>query len=692
MTTEEVQPSRETPEALDERFCAAMDVAPVMVWVSDADKLCIWFNRPWLDFTGRTMAQEIGNGWAEGVHPDDLARCLSVYVESFDARRNFRMQYRLRAADGSYRCIDDTGAPRYGIGGEFLGYTGSCSDIHDLVEADKGLRQQKGALEQRIGETASRLKGEIAARHATEKDLRTSSTQLELLIEGITDCAIYMLDTSGTVSSWNSGAARIKGYTAAEIIGQHFSCFYTEPDRQDGLPARALRVAEAEGKFEAEGWRMRKDGTRFWAHVLIDPIRDETGVLVGFGKVTRDLTDLREVQTQLERARDSMLQVQKMEAVGQLTGGIAHDFNNLLMVIMGNIETAQRHSDPQTGLPSRLQGALTNAMHGARRAATLTQRMLAFSRRQPLAPKTLNLNKFIVGEVEFLQRTLGEDVQVEAVGGAGLWKVEVDVNQLEAALLNLAVNARDAMPHGGKLTIETCNAYLDVDYCRSHAEIETGQYVLLSVTDSGEGMTPEVISRAFEPFYSTKAVGQGTGLGLSQVYGFIRQSGGHVALYSEPGEGTTVKVYLPRCHTAEEAPAEQRRVKPQSGGAGETILVVEDDEDVRAYLIEILHDMQYYVLQAADSLAALEIIRNTSTQIHLLLTDVVLPGMNGRQLAREAHLVRPGLKVLYMTGYSRNAIVHQGRLDHDVELVQKPVTHEHLAMRIRAMLDGQSGK
>ena len=626
MTADEPRIPAEPPGGLDARLCAAMDASPVMIWVSGPDKLCMWFNQSWLTFTGRSMEQELGDGWAEGVHPDDLERCLSVYTGHFDAREKFRMAYRLRRRDGAYRWIDDIGMPQFSSDGTFLGYIGSCIDIHDQTEAEVELRRLKSALERRIGETATQLRGEIAAHHQTEKDLLRSATQLALLIHGIKDCAIYLLDTDGKISSWNSGAERIKGYTAAEIVGRHFSCFYTEEDRAAGIPFHALRTAATEGKFEAEGWRVRKDGSRFWASVLIDPVYDASGVLVGYGKVTRDLSEKRLAQEQLERARERILQMQKMEAIGQLTGGVAHDFNNLLMVIMGNVEIAQRQVASEKASPERLQRALDNAMQGARRAATLTQRLLAFSRRQPLAPKPLNLNRFIAGEVEFLQRTLGEQIEVEAVGGAGVWKVQVDSNQLEAALLNLAVNARDAMPNGGKLTIDTSNAYLDEDYCQVNPEVERGQYVLLSVTDNGEGMPPDILARVFEPFFSTKDVGHGTGLGLSQVYGFIKQSGGHVKLYSEPGEGTTVKIYLPRSFDRDQDKgSKQERPKPLKGDGGETILVVEDDEDVRSYLIETLRELNYNVIHAEDAVSAMAIIEQPSVVIDLLLTDVVLP-------------------------------------------------------------------
>jgi CheY-like chemotaxis protein len=340
----------------------------------------------------------------------------------------------------------------------------------------------------------------------------------------------------------------------------------------------------------------------------------------------------------------------------------------------------------------RLKRAANSALRGAQRAATLTQRLLAFSRQQALDPKPLDLNKFIAGEVEFLQRSLGETIEIQAVGGAGLWQVEVDPNELEAALLNLAVNARDAMADGGKLTIETSNSFLDEDYCRANPEVRRGQYVLMAVTDNGAGMTRDVLARAFEPFFTTKAPGQGTGLGLSQVYGFIKQSEGHVKIYSERGQGTTVKIYLPR--RLQDALADEedhKAVDVIEGLPGETILVVEDDEDVRTYLVETLRDLNYRVLRASDAIAALGFLQQPDLRIDLLLTDVVLPGMNGRELAKEAQAQRPRLKVLYVTGYSRNAVVHQGRLDPGVELMQKPITQEKLAIRVRDLLDAAGG-
>jgi len=517
--------------------------------------------------------------------------------------------------------------------------------------------------------------------------LRTSEQHFQLLVQAVKDYAIYMLDPQGRITSWNSGAQSIKGYRPHEIIGQHFSRFYTAEDRQADVPARALREAEQTGKYEGEGWRLRKDGGKFWAGVLIDPIHDQSGKLVGFAKVTRDITVRRQAQEMLEQARSRALQSQKMEAVGQLTGGIAHDFNNLLTVILGNLDIAKRDAGKLTGgIADQLTRLIRNATAGAERAAVLTKRLLAFSRQQPLSPEPLDVNRFIAGAVDFLQGSLGETIQIEAVGAAGLWQVEADPQQLEVTLFNLALNARDAMPKGGKLTIETSNAFLDQEYCRTDPEIRPGQYVLISVSDTGVGMNQEVAGRVFEPFFTTKAVGQGTGLGLSQVYGFVKQSGGHVRVYSEPGHGTTVKIYLPRL-MGEIQPGRTEPTSTAGKSLGETILVVEDDADVRSYIVAVLRDLDYEVLEAHDAATAFKLVERRGGRIDLLLSDIVLPGATGRELVRKLHARWPALKVLYMTGYSRNAIVHQGRLDADVEVIQKPVVQTELAERIRIVLD-----
>jgi PAS domain S-box-containing protein len=387
----------------------------------------------------------------------------------------------------------------------------------------------------------------------------------------------------------------------------------------------------------------------------------------------------------LRRNEEALRQAQKMEAVGQLTGGVAHDFNNLLQVIIGNLETLQRHLGDESG---RLQRSAANAMKGARRAASLTQQLLAFSRRQPLDPKPANINTLVNGLSELLQRTLGEAIAIEPVQGAGLWQVEVDANEFEAALLNLAVNARDAMPAGGKLTIETGNTHIDEAYAADHAEVVPGQYVVICVSDCGVGMDSKTLAQAFEPFYTTKPVGKGTGLGLSQVYGFAKQSGGHVKIYSEPGQGTTVKLYLPRFTGADAHTETQDAPLTPEGGSEETIVVVEDDDDVRTHSVECLRELGYRVVEAHDGPSALRLLER-QPRVDLLFTDVVLPGgLTGAQVAAQARELRPGVKVLFTTGYARNAIFHHGRLDKGVQLITKPFAFDDLAAKVRDVLDG----
>jgi PAS domain S-box-containing protein len=388
---------------------------------------------------------------------------------------------------------------------------------------------------------------------------------------------------------------------------------------------------------------------------------------------------------QLRLNEEALRQSQKMEVVGQLTGGVAHDFNNLLQIIMGNLDTARRGL---TDVSPRIARALEGAVTGARRAASLTQRLLAFSRRQPLNPKPIDVNALVSGMSDLLHRTLGEITDVLTVQGAGLWRIEADANELESAILNLALNARDAMPQGGRLTIETTNTDIDRAYSAQHAEVLPGQYVAISVSDTGTGMSADAVSRAFEPFFTTKPVGEGTGLGLSQVYGFVKQSGGHVKIYSEPGHGTCVRIYLPRLGDTARIDVPDVPLSTPEAAAEETILVVEDDDDVRAYSVEILRELGYRVIEAHDGPSALRLLER-QFRVDLLFTDVVLPGgMTGAQVAAQARGAKPGLKVLFTTGYARNAIVHHGRLDQGVQLITKPFSMSDLATRVRDVLDG----
>jgi signal transduction histidine kinase len=421
-----------------------------------------------------------------------------------------------------------------------------------------------------------------------------------------------------------------------------------------------------------------------WRHVAWTVARDPGSTqLHGVG---RDMTEQRVREAELAEVEERLRQAQKMETVGQLTGGLAHDFNNLLQIVTGNLETLQRALPPDQ---ARMRRAADNAMTGAKRAATLTQRLLAFARRQPLSPKPIDVNRLVAGMSELLHRTLGETIETETVLGPSLWAVEADPNQLETAILNLALNARDAMPDGGKLTIETSNTHLDHGYVAVNTEVVPGQYVVICVSDTGMGMDAATVMRAFEPFFTTKEIGKGTGLGLSMIYGFVKQSGGHVKIYSEPGSGTTVKIYLPRLMRAVEPPEVPEEVVVPEGTRDETILVCEDDDDVRTYSVELLRELGYRVLEARDGPAALKILEANS-KVHLLFTDVVLPGgMTGADVARAARAIVPDLKVLFTTGYARNAIVHHGRLDPGVELLTKPFSYSDLAARIRDLLDAR---
>ncbi|EWY39004.1 hypothetical protein N825_08360 [Skermanella stibiiresistens SB22] len=402
-------------------------------------------------------------------------------------------------------------------------------------------------------------------------------------------------------------------------------------------------------------------------------------------RVEEQSRDLETEMTQRQRVEEALRQAQKMEAVGQLTGGVAHDFNNLLQAILGNLDMLQ---DGLTGRDDMVRH-VRSAIQAGERAATLTRRLLAFARRQPLTPRSLNLNALVGGMQELVQRSVGETIQVEAVLAGGLWRTWADANQVENALLNLAINARDAMPDGGRLTIETGNGHLDDAYVAAEIGLRPGQYVVLCVTDTGIGMPPDVLARAFEPFFTTKPIGQGTGLGLSQLYGFARQSGGHVAIYSEEGQGTTVKLYLPRHHGSAPEEAVAAIPEPRRADDGETILVVEDEGLVRMLLVQSLEDRGYRVIEAPDPQTAIKIL-GTDAKLDLLATDVGLPGMNGRQLAEIARRSRPELAVLFLTGYAHNAALGDEALEPNTQLLSKPFAVRALLAKVRAMLDSRA--
>ncbi|MET0533853.1 MAG: ATP-binding protein [Steroidobacter sp.] len=536
-----------------------------------------------------------------------------------------------------------------------------CWESIERARVTRALRQLNENLERQV-----QLRTEA---------LKRSERQLAQLVNGIADCAIFMLDPSGRVTTWNIGAERIKGYHAEEIIGHHFSQFYTPEDRAAGLPARVLADIAANGKFEGEGWRVRKDGSRFWASVLIDPIYGPDRLIAGYAKITRDMSERRLMQDQLNHA-------QKMEAIGQLTGGVAHDFNNLLTVILGNLDNIQRRlrSDDE-----KLQRSIEHAVQGAERAAALTHQLLAFARRQPLNPKPTAVNQLVTTLLDMIRRTLPEDISVQSRLSGGAGHVSVDPNQMESALLNLAVNARDAMSGRGTLSIDTVAVDIDAHEAQQLGDLSAGPHAIICVTDTGSGMSPEVIERAFDPFFTTKPQGQGTGLGLSQVFGFVKQSGGSVKLESEVGRGTTVKIYLPRLDkdTVVEAPEQSN---PEVHGREQTVLVVEDEPSVRSYSIECLQEIGFDVLHAEDGPAALRIIAE-HPEVRLLFTDVGLPRMNGRELADEARKLRPDLPVLFTTGYAQDAMFQQGKLGENMALLTKPFNRKRLGECVHGLLD-----
>ena len=519
------------------------------------------------------------------------------------------------------------------------------------------IRAEDGAL---LG--FAKITRDVTDRLDAQRALFESEQRFRMLVQGVRDYALYMLDPDGRVSNWNTGAAAIKGYSEKEIVGQHFSRFYTDTDRSAGLPARALRTAAQQGRCEAEGWRVRKDGSLFWAHVVIDPIFDGDGKLTGFAKITRDITEKKRAQEELEEARAALFQSQKLQALGELTGGIAHDFNNLITVIRGSAEMLKRPDlDPQ-----KRERYLEAIVETSDRAASLTGHLLAFGRRQALKPEVIDLNVRLDALAEVLGRMLGSHIEVKLDLARDLWRVEADPAQLESALLNAAINARDAMPEGGTITLSTAN-------CEKAGE------VCVAVTDTGEGMEQEVLDRAFEPFFTTKSVGKGTGLGLSQIHGFAAQTGGRAEIESAPGRGTTVRVYLPSTEKAAGAAEPERALA--AGIHGKAILLVEDNDLVRNFAEGVLADLGYEVASVGSAEEALDWLGGNRAD--LVFSDIVMPGTNGIELARRVRAEHAGLPVLLATGYSEDLL--KGAAG-EFKVISKPYGPLDLAEAVAAAL------
>ena len=489
----------------------------------------------------------------------------------------------------------------------------------------------------------AKITRDLTDRKMAEETLKRSEQQFRLLVQGVTDYAIYMLSPEGRVSNWNQGAQRIKGYLPEEIIGQHFSIFYTPEDRELGEPQRALEIATREGRFENKSWRMRKDGTRFLAHVVVDAIRGDTGTLLGFAKITRDVTEAHLAQQALEKTREALFQAQKMQAIGQLSGGIAHDFNNLLTVILGNLEILQK----RTGDDPKINRLLENATQGALRGVSLTQRMLAFARRQELKTESVNIERLVQGITGLLRSSLGPGIRIDTQFPDDLEPVFADVNQLELAILNLATNARDAMPEGGSVVIR---AQPEVVLEQSQATLTAGRYVCLSLTDNGEGMDAQTLSSARDPFFTTKGLGKGTGLGLSMVHGFIEQLGGRFVLKSEKGTGTTAELWLPVAREGATVKPLYPAVEPVSVPRL-SVLVVDDDSLVLTSTSLLLEDLGHRVINATSGAQALTLF-DQGEVIDLMITDMAMPQMSGAQLAHAVRVLKPDLPIILATGYA----------------------------------------
>ncbi|TYT27481.1 PAS domain-containing protein [Luteimonas viscosa] len=660
---------------IEERYRLAAQATNDAIWDwRMADGHVIW-NEALRTLFGHDIAQTSAHWWLEHIHPGDRARIDAEIHAVIDGGGSaWTGEYRFRRADGSYASVFDRGTVLRDAGGAPVRMIGAMLDLSARRQAEAVLAEREERL-----------------RLATDAG----------------DLGFWDVDLVHDQLVWPARTKAMFGIPADVPVSMRDFYEGLHPDDREATSAAFAAAADPARRalYDVEYRTVGKeDGIVRWVAAKGRGLFEDdrcvrvVGVAMDITRRKADEARLKELNERLEarvaeevasrlQVEEALRQAQKMEAVGQLTGGIAHDFNNMLATVIGPLDvlaTRLGDSDPRTRRYIEL------ALDGALRAAQLTQRLLAFSRQQPLQPVALDPNRLVAGMSGLLAHSLGSSVRLETVLAGGIWWIHADENQLENVILNLAVNARDAMPDGGRLTVETANCDLDHRYAADNAGVQAGQYVLIAVTDTGAGMTPEVMAKAFDPFFTTKQVGRGTGLGLSQVYGFVKQSAGHVKIYSELGQGTTVKVYLPRLlrrpQQQDANPARAASALPL-GEAREVVLVVEDEPAVREFSVQVLEDLGYRVLEAGGAEAALRLL-DAHPEITLLFTDVVMPGLNGRQLADRARETRPDLKVLFTTGYSRNAVVHNGVLDPGVHLIGKPFTAEELAQRVRAVIDG----
>jgi PAS domain S-box-containing protein len=642
-----------------------LNALPAAIYTTDAAGRITSFNQAAVEFSGRTP--EIGSDqwcvtwrlyWSDG-RPMAHGECPMAKALKEDRP--------IRGAEAIAERPDGTRVPfmayptpLHDASGRVVGAVNMLVDLTAAKEVDEARSRLNEMLEQRVQERTRQLTETLTR-------LRESERRFRFFVDGVTDYAIYMLDTEGVITNWNAGAERIEGYRANEILGQHFSVFYTSKDREDGLPQRALTTAARDARLEAEGWRIRKDGSRFWANVVIDAVYDDSGDLIGFAKITRDMTERRAVDEQLRQS-------QKMEAVGQLTNGVAHDFNNLLATIIPNLELAQSHVKEE-----RVQKYLENAMRAAERGAQLTNQLLGFSRRHEISTEPVDVNQVVSEACEMLPRTIGPTIEIETALSGDAWWAMTEPGQLELAILNLAINARDAMLTGGRLTITTRN--IARGYGRGFPSLDPGDYVTVSVADTGVGMTEEVRNRAFEPFFTTKEVHKGTGLGLSMVYGFAKQSGGTVTIDSEIGNGTTIRMYLPRAPRRSVSDEEAEHQNRRNAGPPSRILVVDDNSAVRTITATMVRTLGHDAVEAAGGQNGLDLLQR-DRHFDLLIVDLAMPNMHGDEFAIRARELIPGVPTLFVTGYEEPGWVSH-RID---EVLKKPFRVAQLAEKLRLIL------
>ncbi|MES2028972.1 MAG: PAS domain-containing protein [Pseudomonadota bacterium] len=614
-------------------------------------------------------ANESHEDWVRRIHPEDREATEQKFREAVNSGvRDYTAQYRIiRPSDGDTRWISVRSYIERDEAGKPLRLVGAHTDVTDQVLAEKALRKSE--------EEARQLAAKLAELNATLEQRVRDKTRERDRIWSVSQDLLMVSDYDGVWRTVNPAWTRTLGWSEAELLNKT-SRWLEHPDDQARTVAEIDKLARGQPTIRFENRFRHKDGSYRWLSWTAVP--DENQIYC----VARDVTAEKAATERLKVTEEALRQSQKMEAVGQLTGGIAHDFNNLLTGIVGSLDLMQTRLDQ--GRTDNITRYINAAMTSANRAAALTHRLLAFARRQPLIPKSVDVNALIVSLEDLLRRTIGETLDLDIAAAPDLWCTLCDPNQLESALLNLAINARDAMPDGGRLQIATRNMRVDAVNADAPA-LMPGDYICISVSDSGMGMSPEVAARAFDPFFTTKPIGQGTGLGLSMIYGFARQSNGHVSIDSRLGVGTTVKLYLPR-HEGDAAAHDANPLKgDQHAATGETVLVVEDEPVVRSVIIEMLQDEGYRVLEAVDGPSGLRVLRETP-QIDLLVTDVGLPGMNGRQLADQARETRPNLKILFITGYAESVAMAKGFLLPGMEMITKPFDLDNLSQRIRAMV------